>query len=211
MKVGTDGVLLGAWVGVTGAERAILDIGTGTGVIALMLAQRTCNAQITAIDIDTESVRQASGNFRDSPWKERLHGVQMPIQQYDPENRFDWIVTNPPYFTESLHSPDAGRNRVRHTVDLSFEELVDAVLRLLDPAGRFALILPVAEMSRFRSVALGRLFPTRITHVRTAENKPVKRVLAEFSAVPQPLREESRLVIGSEEYRRLTGEFYLDF
>lgn len=212
MKVGTDGVLLGAWVNVEPADRRILDIGTGTGLIALMLAQRS-NARIVALDIDENCASQAAENFAASPWRDRLQSIHTPVQTYDPGWRFDLIVSNPPYFTESLKSPDPGKNTARHTVSLTFSDLTAAVQRLLHPAGRFALVLPPAEMQRFRSVALGRLFPVRRTEVYPGVDEPVKRILAEFSPIPAPSPTPDRLTIDEHDahYRRLLEDFYLKF
>lgn len=217
MKVGTDGVLLGAWAGVHPGDRCILDIGTGTGVIALMLAQRG-EARIEAVDIDPDCAEQAAANFAASPWSARLEARCLPIQEYEPGVRFDLIVSNPPYYVGSLHSPDQGRNRARHTDSLPFGELVRAVVRLLAEGGRFALILPPDEMRLFRSAALGRLFPVRWTEVCSTPRRGVRRVLAEFGTQPVPAPETERLVIQeggpdsyTGEYRRLTGDFYLGF
>ncbi len=217
MKVGTDGVLLGAWAEVRSDDRRILDIGTGTGVIALMLAQRSA-AHITALDILPECTARAAANFTASPWGDRLESLCTPVQAFATEERFDLIVSNPPFFTESLLPPDAGRTLARHTASLPFPELVAAVLRLLAPGGRFALVLPVPEMQAFRSAALGRLYLRRMTEVCSTPKRGVRRVLAEFAAEPQQPASVDRLVIQScgegtytDEYRRLTGDFYLAF
>lgn len=138
MKVGTDGVLLGAWAEVRPGDRRMLDVGTGTGLIALMLAQRSA-AWITAVDIDVECATQAAENFAASPWADRLDAVSVAVQRYDPVEKFDLIVSNPPYYVDSLLSPDEGRNTARHAAGLPFGELAAAVVRLLSPGGRFAL------------------------------------------------------------------------
>ena len=189
MKVGTDGVLLGAWAEVRPGDRRMLDVGTGTGLIALMLAQRSA-AWITAVDIDVECATQAAENFAASPWADRLDAVSVAVQRYDPVEKFDLIVSNPPYYVDSL----------------------------LSPGGRFALVLPPVEMQRFRSAALGRLYPVRWTEVCSTPRRGVRRILAEFCTTPVPPPGPSRLVIelgGSdsytEDYRRLTGDFYLKF
>lgn len=217
MKVGTDAVLLGAWVGVRATDRRVLDIGTGTGVIALMLAQRS-EACITAIDIDPACAEQASENFAASSWGDRLETQCLPVQQYEPAELFDLIISNPPYFVDSLRSPDEGRNTARHAVDLTFEELTAAVLRLLAPGGRFALVLPPAEMQRFKSTSLGRLFPARWCEICSTPRRGVRRILAEFVAEPTLPPSVERLVIENggpdsytPEYRQLTGAFYLKF
>ncbi len=182
MKVGTDGVLLGAWAGVRPTDRRMLDIGTGTGLIALMLAQRsaasTAGVRITGIDV--EPVEQAAENGAGSPWADRLEFRQVPVQRFDPAEPFDLIVSNPPYFVDSLTCPDAGRTTARHAVSLPYGELCDAVVRLLAPEGRFAVILPVAEAEHFLEVCRGRLCLSRRTDVRTTPRRAPKRVLMEF-------------------------------
>lgn len=217
MKVGTDGVLLGAWAQVRPEDRRMLDVGTGTGLIALMLAQRS-EARITAVDIDAECATQAAENFAASPWTDRLTALCLPIQQFHTPEKFDLIVSNPPYYVDSLLSPDEGRNTARHTAGLPFGELAAAAVRLLAPDGRVALVLPPTELKQFRSTALGRLFLTRWTEVCSTPRRGVRRILAEFGMTPVPSPEPSRLVIEfggqdsyTEEYRRLTGDFYLKF
>lgn len=217
MKVGTDGVLLGAWVDIEAEDRRLLDIGTGTGVIALMLAQRAPEAMIWGVDI--ESVEEARRNGELSPWGERLYFEQTPVQAFEAEP-FDLILSNPPFFVESLRCPDHGRTMARHAVALPFEALRDAVVRLLKPEGRFALVLPTDEAARFEQIAQGVLRPIRRTRVRTTPRHLAKRCLLEFvhessERVAEPDRE---LMIGTgehetytEEYRALTRDFYLKF
>ena len=218
MKVGTDGVLLGAWTGLRSSERRMLDIGTGTGLIALMLAQRAPEAEVTGIDID--DVSQARENGEASPWGSRLHFVQTPVQRFAPAEHFDRIVSNPPFYDATLPSPDAGRTTARHTVALPFSELCDAVLRLLAPGGRFSVVLPQSEVGRFLLAAGGRLTTLRRTDVRTTPRRPAKRTLLELARTEEadgaPMVDE--LVIGTgehedytPEYRALTRDFYLKF
>ena len=163
MKVGTDGVLLGAWAPVLPSDRRVLDIGTGTGLIALMMAQRMPQARIAGVDID--DVSQARENADASPWGARLEFHRCPVQEFAAGGAFDLIVSNPPYFVGSLTCPDAGRTAARHAVHLPFEALRDAVLRLLAPGGRFALILPSSETERFLAVCRDAL--TLVHHKRT--------------------------------------------
>lgn len=184
MKVGTDGVLLGAWTGLRTTDRRMLDIGTGTGLIALMLAQRAPEARITGIDID--DVSQARENAAASPWGDRLYFEQTPVQTFRPAERYDLIVSNPPFYVDSLTCPDAGRTAARHTVHLSYEELVDSVVRLLAPGGRFAVVLPTPESEHFRHLASARLLLTHLTRVRTTPRRSVRRVLMEFYMNPAP-------------------------
>ena len=205
MKVGTDGVLLGAWAEVRPGDRRMLDVGTGTGLIALMLAQRSA-ARITAVDVDAECATQAAENFAASPWADRLDAVAVAVQRYDPVERFDLIVSNPPYYVDSLLSPDEGRNTARHAAGLPFGELAAAVVRLLAPGGRFALVLPPVMPPAFSPD--DEMLPPNTAQL----------TITEFCTTPVPPPEPSRLVIelgGSdsytEDYRRLTGDFYLKF
>ena len=218
MKVGTDGVLLGAWAGVRPSDRRMLDIGTGTGLIALMLAQRAPEASVIGVDID--DVGQARENADASPWGDRVAFERCAVQEFSTPEQFDLIVSNPPFFVDSLTCPDEGRTAARHAVHLPFDELRDAALRLLAPAGRFAVILPTPEAARFLTACAGRLALTRRTDVRTTPRHPAKRALMEFSradaAATAP--ETSELVVGTgehecytPEYRALTRDFYLKF
>lgn len=216
MKVGTDGVLVGAWARVLPSDRRVLDIGTGTGLIALMLAQRAPAAQVTGIDIG--DVAEARANADRSPWGDRVQTVQCPVQEFAPPQPFDLIVSNPPFFVGSLTCPDAGRTVVRHAVELPFEELRDAVVRLLSPEGRFAVVLPVDEGLRFAEVCRDVLFLSRRTTVRTTPRRAPKRVLMEFVRRQPAQTETGELIVGTgaheeytEEYRTLTREFYLKF
>lgn len=157
MKVGTDGVLLGAWTPLRDSDRRILDIGTGTGLIALMLAQRAPGAAVTGIDIDDVGEARANGDA--SPWGDRLSFVRCPVQEFS-DRPFDLIVSNPPFFVDSLTCPDAGRTTVRHAVHLPFEELRDAVVRLLAADGHFAVVLPTTEADRFVHLCRGTCSPS---------------------------------------------------
>lgn len=213
MKVGTDGVLLGAWVDTRGADR-ILDIGTGTGVIALMMAQRSAAQTIVGVDIDAVATARANSNFSISPWSDRLVTYNMPVQQYEGE-KFDLIVSNPPYFTDSLLCPDSRRTLARHTTELSLTQLDDAVQRLLADGGRFALILPTEQMERY--IALSALTVVRRCDVCSYPGGEVKRVMAELSRGAQMAAQTQSIAIYTEkrdysaEYRELTKDFYLKF
>lgn len=215
MKVGTDGVLLGAWANIDNAKH-LLDIGTGTGVIALMLAQRNATAQISAVEIDETAAQRARANFDMSPWAERLQVAQCAVQEFSPAEKFDLIVSNPPYFVDSLLPPDAKRSTARHTHDLSFEELDSAVCRLLDDDGRFALILPVVEFEKYLTIT--RLYLVRRCDVYPKVGADVKRVMAEFAkheaidlARETITIEQDRRGDYTVEYRALTKDFYLKF
>jgi tRNA1Val (adenine37-N6)-methyltransferase len=215
MKVGTDGVLLGAWVHAAGAQK-ILDIGTGTGLIALMMAQKS-NAQIDAIDIDQDASGQASQNFKESPWADRLHSIFGPVQSYANKVtiKYDLIVSNPPYFMGAHPAPVEARNVARHMDEhLSIEELAEAVHSLLSDNGRFCIILPYLEGSRFKTYASEHgLSPTRITRVITKTGKTEKRVLMEFSKIKREPKEDEIILQDeqgnyTDEYRKLTTDFY---
>ena len=215
MKVGTDGVLLGAWAACDGAKR-ILDIGTGTGVIALMLVQRNPEAQIQAVEIDETATRRARSNFDMSPWAERLEVVCCAVQEFNPAEKFDLIISNPPYFVDSLLPPDAKRSTARHTHDLSFEELDKAACQLLADEGKFALILPTTEFEKY--LAITQLSLVRRCDVHPIEGGEVKRVMAEFAKqkVGETILENISIERGrrgdyTEEYRTLTKDFYLKF
>lgn len=218
MKVGTDGTLLGAWATMP-ANGRILDIGTGTGLIAIMAAQRSSEAKITAIDIDEDCVLQAQDNIAASPWPDRIEVIHSALQEFDASEKFDVIISNPPYFIDSQLSPDAARCTARHTTTLPFNELVTGVRRLLADGGHFSLILPPTEMERFRSAARGVMFVVRECHVWSTPTSGVRRIMAEFQAEPPTeLTVVEKIVIEekgrheySEEYRTLTRDFYLKF
>lgn len=214
MKVGTDGVLLGAWVNLSNSHR-ILDIGTGTGLIALMMAQRCNDSNITAIDIDTEAVSQANENIQASPWKDRVIAIQQDIRSFHPNKSFDTIVSNPPYFINSLKSSDTQRNTARHTDTLSAEDLIRKTADLLTEDGYFSIILPTEQIEELIQISerVG-LYPSRRTHVITRPGLMPKRTLMEFckretSFPTNQLVIELDRHVYSEEYIALTRDFYL--
>ena len=218
MKVGTDGVLLGAWTPLRGDERSALDIGTGTGLIALMLAQRAPQLTVTGIDIDPAAAGEAAGNFRESPWSDRLSAEAVSLRDYVPERSFDLIVSNPPFFKASLKSPDERRRTARHDDTLPPADLIGAALRLLSPNGRLAVIYPPEEARAFvlEAEAAG-LFLSRLTRVISVAGGAPRRHLMEFSRrAEMPVFDEIVLhdtadtTLRSEAYRRLTESFYLD-
>jgi len=214
MKVGTDGVLLGAWVNLEN-EKKILEIGTGSGVIALVLAQRTSShTHIDAIEPDQSSCLDAAGNFSISPWKDRIALHHTHLQDFHPKNLYDLIVSNPPYFQDSQKPPDSRRELARHTESLSFTDLLEVAARLLTPAGRLAVILPVAEATQFRQLASFRFHVIRTCQFRSRKHKPVERILFEFSRQSQVEKEEVLTLYEAgdqwtHEYNILTRPFYL--
>lgn len=218
MKIGTDGVLLGAWANTENSSK-VLDIGTGTGVIAIMLAQRTDGAQIVAVEIDEEACKQAQVNMEASPWKERLSAVNLPIQDFvrQSSDKFDLIVSNPPFFSGGTFSENQDRNNVRHTVKLPNGDLLNAARNLLSKGGKFCVILPYIEGLRFKESAQRyNLYCTKMTEVKSKEGKPIERLLLQFEHEQKPLVNDS-LTIQHEarhdytkEYIELTGSFYLN-
>ena len=204
MKVGTDGVLLGAWAH---GGMHVLDAGTGTGVIALMMAQRFPEALVTAIDVDEGAVRQAQENVLQSPFSERIEVLGESLQQH--EGRYDSIISNPPFFMDSLKAPDAQRTMARHTTTLTYQELMQAAWRLLTDEGELSVIVPFDYRQRMEDEAIFvGFFPSRICAVKTTEKKAPKRYLLAFKKHPCPCEKEE-LTIGSEAYRQLTQDFYL--
>lgn len=220
MKVGTDGVLLGAWTNTDNASR-ILDIGTGTGLIALMLAQRS-DAIITAVDAEENAYNQTKINFNASPWKERLSIVHAKIQEYQTDEKFDLIVSNPPYFTGYFSSDNLSRNIARSAdVLLPYEDLIAAAKRLLREDGRLSLILPFDQQEKMGSIAVENGFiQSRRTIVKTKIGKDPKRVLLEWVNSNKEIEFISNeLIIQADdngrvytpEYINLTKDFYLAF
>lgn len=217
MKIGTDGVLLGAWVDVE-ADESILDVGTGTGLVAIMCAQRSATARVHGIDIVADAVAEARHNMMRTTWCDRLSAEHADLRGYGPDVRYDHVVSNPPFFLTTLHSPDAERAMARHADTLTYADLVSAAERLLKPGGRLSVVLPTECASTFRRVAFERVWLSRITNVITREGEAPRRTLMEFRLTDKPLMPRAdELVIqakdGSytEEYRCLTKEFYLNF
>jgi tRNA1Val (adenine37-N6)-methyltransferase len=218
MKVGTDGVLLGAWTD-TENVHSVLDIGTGTGLITLMIAQRS-KANITAIDIEENAFKDACLNIQNSPWWERIKVIQTSFQEFVKSDlySYDCVVCNPPYFTGSYKSKTESRTLARHTDQLPFEELIEGVSQLLNKDGYFSIVLPADSESDFRFLAANfRLFPSRITRVKPKPSKAVSRVLMEFG-FEATLKVENELTIETEihheylpEFIELVKDFYLKF
>lgn len=220
MKVGTDGVLLGAWTKVEDTAKRILDIGTGTGLLALMMAQKSPTALIDAVEIDHQAFLQASENFAASLWANRLKIYPSSIQKFAQivPYKYDSIITNPPYFHNSHKAKTQARTQARHSDTLSPEELLDAVRKLLQPKGSFHLILPPTEALQFQQMASQYDFHChRILHFKPKPDKPVKRLLMAFYLFPKKDAIEVSELIGRGQdnlhttaYRQLTSDFYLD-
>ena len=232
MKVGTDGVLLGAWAGPGrpggmsgGSPQTVLDIGTGSGLVALMLAQRFPEAQVTGIDSDAEAAAQARENFTGSPWQQRLRAAHISLQEFcrgtaaaAVTRRFDMIVSNPPFYDTTLTSPDPLRTAARHTGGLTHEELLLLSAGLLSDTGVFSLIVPSeSEKSILRLADRSRLHLHRLTRVYSKPSSRPRRILASFGRqqLPQPLEDSLTLTdtdgTRSPEHIRLTRDFYLEY
>lgn len=219
---GTDGVLLGAWSRVGEHVRTILDIGTGTGIVALFLAQRSENyavQQIIGVEIQADSAACARQNFKASPWANRLNVIQSGIQDFSVRSSisYDLIVSNPPFFSHGPSASNPSRHFSRNTDTLPPEDLVEVVRKLLAPRGTFCLILPPLEGQRFCEIAACKqLYFTRITEVFPRKGKPVERLLLQFERQPH-FFERSQLTIyekgeqPTREFIELTQQFYLNY
>ena len=218
MKVGTDGVLLGAWTPINHNPNSILDFGAGTGIIALMLAQRTSAEQIDALEIDEGAYEQATDNFENSPWSDRLFCYHAGLDEFieDPEDEYDLIVCNPPFYTEDYKTDNEQRDLARFSDAMPFEELIEAADLLLSENGIFSVIIPYKEEEKFVALANEfELYPIKITRVKGTPTSETKRSLVAFSRNKQdhfPIDEliiETARHIYTEEYIELTKDFYL--
>jgi tRNA1Val (adenine37-N6)-methyltransferase len=218
MKIGTDGVLLGAWTPIENNPFSILDIGTGTGIIALMLAQRSNAEQIDALEIDEEAYEQATDNFENSPWNDRLFCFHAGLDEFveEPEDEYDLIVSNPPFYSEDYKSNDDQRDLARFQDAMPFEELIEAVALLLSENGIFSAIIPFKEEEKFLALANEyELYPLKITRVKGTPNSEIKRSLLAFSRnkiISFPVDEliiETARHIYTTKYIEITKDFYL--
>jgi tRNA1Val (adenine37-N6)-methyltransferase len=219
MKVGTDAVLLGSWIQPNGSKH-ILDIGTGTGVIALMLAQKT-SASIVGIDIDGIATQQAQENVDESKFKNSITLFNSSFQDFVKTTslKFQLIVSNPPFFEQSLKSSDEKRSNARHADVLPFEDLLDGVIKLLDEKGKFCLILPTLEAEKFRGMAQKKgLFLSKLLRVKSRVDKDIdKRHLMQFEFTPTEFSEETMAIEEDERhsytqaYKELTKAYYINF
>ena len=217
MKVGTDGVLLGAWAPLPKSGK-ILDVGTGTGLVALMAAQRS-EASVVGIDISEDACGQAAENVERSPWSDRITILHQDVKTFDEGywGQFDCVVSNPPYFKENVKCPGSQRNTARHTDDMNFFDLVEASCKLLNEEGILCVVLPADAALDFVAEALGkRLFLFKQTWIHTKPNAVPKRVLMGFSKKQSASTEVVHMTIHeadhsfSEDYKNLTKDFYLD-
>jgi len=214
MPIGTDAVLLGAWAEQEEAAR-ILDIGTGCGIIALMLAQRYSEATLDAVDIDEASINEALGNFSKSPFAGRVVAEHIDIKDLRRPKRFDLIVSNPPYFTEEILSPKQTRAQARHGISLSYDDLLWTVNRLLSADGAFCCVLPEANIKAFVLKAeKNGLLLNKTTHIKYNEKKPVSVSLLRFSRYDEGLNIDTLVLHNdqgkpTEKYKALVADFYL--
>lgn len=222
MKVGVDGVLIGAWASPEGIE--MLDVGTGCGLIALMLAQRNVMARIDAIDIDTASVEEAIENVTSSPWADRINVYTCSFDKLDSldiAKKYDLIVSNPPFFDSGIDKPSTSREKARHQGELSPKILVSKGRRLLNSGGRLALISPIEMKDPLLTAGEeSGLSPRRICYIKDNVNSKTKRVMIEYSieeGSEKELPEEEMLIMfdlsgnPTQKYRNLCKDFYLRF
>ncbi|PZX95030.1 tRNA (adenine-N(6)-)-methyltransferase [Flavobacterium aquariorum] len=218
MKIGTDGVLLGAWTPIENNPFSVLDIGTGTGIIALMLAQRSHAEQIDALEIDENTYEQAVDNFENSPWGDRLFCFHAGLDEFveEPEDEYDLIVSNPPFYTEDYKTENQQRDLARFSDALPFEDLIEAAALLLSENGIFSVIIPFKEEENFIAIAKEyELHPIKITRVKGNPNSDIKRSLLAFSSNESDTILKDELIIETgrhiytPEYIELTKDFYL--
>lgn len=214
MKVGTDGCLLGAWFS-TENSRRVLDIGAGTGLISIMAAQR-CEARVTGVEIDSTAARKAAENVKNSPWSERVEIINTDLRYFESKEPFDTIVSNPPYFTNSLKCDNKQRTLARHNDSLSPALFFTKAKELLTPDGKVSLILPTDTLDEWKNEAIIKGFTaTRITHVQTTPRKAPKRTLIELRQTACGTQKKETLILEespgvySQEARALLRDFYL--
>lgn len=219
MKVGMDGVLLGAWANASEAKR-ILDIGTGTGLIALMLAQKNALAEIDAIEIDRDACEETLFNVQQSVWNDRITVHCQSFQEFaaKTENKYDLIVSNPPFFSNGVKAPEENRAQARHADALPLDILISGAANLLQENGRIALVLPYEQLHDVENMAkINGLFLSRLCRVKPNPVKPDFRILVELANEPVACQEKTLMIEFEKhhdytsEYRELTKDFYLKF
>ena len=220
MKVGTDGVLLGAWCSLENYPKTILDIGTGTGIISLMLAQRSSAISIDGVEIDKSAFEQTVDNFENSDWSDRLYCYNTSFQKFADESnneaiKYDLIVSNPPFYKEDYITKNISRNKARFSQFLSFKELIQGVSKILSKSGFFSTIIPFKEESAFIGLAQqNSLFLNKLCRVKGNKNSEIKRCLLTFSFNKKETNETNLIIENSrhkytKEYVELTNNFYL--
>ncbi|MDG1041021.1 MAG: methyltransferase [Polaribacter sp.] len=220
MKVGTDAVLLGAWCPLGNFPNTILEVGSGTGVVALMLAQRSEAMTIDAVEIDKNAYEQSVGNFELSDWSDRLYCYHAPFddfvtEMFEEEEKYDLVVSNPPFYVDGYETENDARNKARFTSSLSFENLIIGASKLLSDSGEFSVIIPFKEEQNFNKIAnQNNLFLNKVCRVKGTESSEIKRSLMSFSFQKKELKEEELVIEISrhqytEKYIDLTKDFYL--
>ena len=220
MKVGTDGVLLGAWCSVDNYPDSVLDIGSGTGIISLMIAQRSDAVTIDAVEVDENAYEQTVANFEESDWGDRLYCYNATFQEFademaEEEETYDLIVSNPPFYTDEFETKNEARNKARFTSSLSFEELIKGVAKILSLEGKFEIILPFKEEVDFIGLAKKyNLFLNKVCRVKGSLSSEIKRSLLSFSFQESTILEDELIIEitrhnYTEDYINLTKDFYL--
>jgi tRNA1Val (adenine37-N6)-methyltransferase len=218
MKIGTDAVLLGAWCPIDNNPFSILDIGAGTGILSLMLAQRTNAKQIDAIEIEETAYEECVENFENSPWSDRLYCYHAGLDEFvdDPEDEYDLIISNPPFYSEDFKTQNLTRDLARFQDAMPFEELVEAADLLLSENGIFAVVVPYKEEAHFIELCADvELFPIKITRAKGSQTTPIVRSLLAFKRFEVPTLTADELVVEinrheyTDDYINLTKDFYL--
>ena len=218
MKIGTDAVLLGAWCPIDNNPKSILDVGAGTGILALMLAQRTNADQIDALEIDEEAYEQCVENFENSPWADKLFCYHAALDEFvdDPEDEYDLIISNPPFYSEDFKTTDEQRDLARFQDAMPFEDLIEAADLLLSENGTVAVVIPYKEEERFIDLcAEYELYAVKATRVKGSHKTPIVRSLLAFRRYELSVLTADELVIEinrheyTDDYINLTQDFYL--
>ena len=220
MKIGTDGVLLGAWCSLKESTKKILDVGSGTGVISLMLAQRFNNATIDSVELENNAHKQSVENFERSVWADRLFCFHSTFQDFAKERKedgetYDLIISNPPFYTDNVKNNNRARNKARSTSFLSFVELISGVSKILSNQGEFTTIIPFKEEAKFIEISKqNNLFLNKICRVKGNNNSDIKRSLLTFSFYKKKLDENNLIIetsrhLYTDEYINLTKNFYI--
>jgi tRNA1Val (adenine37-N6)-methyltransferase len=217
MKIGTDAVLLGAWSGLDSQPNSILDIGAGTGILALMMAQRSPAELIDALEIDDDAYEQCVENFEASQWSDRLFCYHASLNEFteEIEDQYDLIISNPPFYTAPFKTENTVRNQARFEEAMPFNELLKSVSKLLSQSGHFNVVIPFSEENSFIELAAKEaLYPSQILHIRGQKSSPIKRSLICFMFKKQPIETQELILEISrhqytKEYTALTKDFYL--